>query len=226
MVAVLVDVGAGEGCSENVSLNKGCYKQDFSGNWITVGCKAGYVLTSDGLCVSPCPAGQFLFGSSCRACASHCDECFGPNPFQCSKCSDRHALNSQNVCSRICDRTDQFGTPDGCFDCDGSCSACFSSSESACTACPLDTGGSTGSYSLRVEPLMAGKTNTGYCLKDAGIGYTNFFRPLPFDSIVVQCPIGCLTCLDRFTCTQCGQGYFLHPPAGSGAQYAVCLSDR
>lgn len=212
-------------CSANAAKNKGCYLQDSfpgGGQWITVACADNYVLTFSGDCVAPCPAGKYLFGSECVDCAQNCDSCFGPNDFQCSQCSANFALNFQHVCSLQCARSDQYGTPDllECSTCHPSCASCYDDGETACTACPASN--SESSYSLRIFTYATGKTNAGYCLEDPSLEYPSYYRQYPDDRVVIQCPTGCVECSDRFTCIQCQNGYFLHPPASSGAQYALC----
>lgn len=215
-------------CSPYASSNKGCYLRDNSfwggGNWVTVKCREGYILTSSGECVLPCQAGKYLYGSTCASCTDNCDECFGPHAFQCSSCSSKYALNFQRICSLTCDRSDQFGSPDKttCTDCDPTCGSCFAEGQTACTSCPQSTTGET--YSLRKFPYSTKRTNSGYCLKDPVLssGKKNFFRQYPGDRLVIQCPPGCDKCLDRYTCTQCETGYSLYPPSDSGAQYALC----
>lgn len=209
-------------CSSNSAMFKGCYLQEFSNEWISVACADGYTLTSSGECVGPCPAGQYLFGSSCVSCASNCDSCFGPHAFQCSTCSADFELNSQNTCSRVCARSDQYGLPmsESCLDCDATCGTCFNAGETFCTACPTSA---TATYSLRTLPFSQNRTDAGYCLKDAGIGFTNFYRQYPADKLVIECPDGCQKCLDRYTCTECKTGYNMHPPPVYGAQYSLCF---
>lgn len=214
-------------CSPFASTSKGCYLEDSSffggGKWITVSCSTGYVLTSSGECVIPCPPGQYLFGSSCASCAGNCDSCFGPHPFQCSSCSSKHSLNFQRICSRLCDRTDQFGSPNedlSCSDCDVSCGTCFTSGQTGCSSCPESTTGET--FTLRPFPYALGRTDAGYCLKDPLA--KNFFRQYPGDRLVTQCPTGCTACIDRYTCSQCAVGYVLYPPPDSGAEYSLCQS--
>jgi hypothetical protein len=212
-------------CSPFGASNKGCYRQDDfpgGGQTITVECASGYVLTSSGECVTPCPTGQYLFGSSCVSCAANCDSCFGTNDFQCSQCAQTHTLNFQRVCSKKCSRADQFGTPvsSQCIDCDSSCGSCFAAGETACTACPVTLTGAT--YSLRVLQYAVNRTSAGYCLKDPTFSYAGYYRQYPSDRMIIQCPFGCSRCSDRYTCTACQTGYYLYPPSSSGAQYALC----
>ena len=214
-------------CDENASMMNGCQLLDYDAVWITANCSTGFILTSSGTCVQPCPTGQYLFGTECVDCPANCDACYGPHEFQCSRCSAQYSLNFQGFCSLDCETpSGLFGLPqDGdtlnsCSTCDSSCANCFHEYETACTSCPDGIPGST--FSLKVLAYAAGRTGAGYCTKDPGVDYSNYYRQYPKDRLLVQCPSGCAKCDDRFKCTQCLTGYTIYPPVDSGAGYATC----
>ena len=208
-------------CDPNAAMDKGCWYSEYTGQWTTVKCAAGYSLTMDLSCVADCGAGKFLLGSTCANCASNCESCFGANAFQCSACASTHELNAQRICSLKCAAPGEFGKPASatCSACHSTCADCFDSHETTCTAC-------AASDTLRVFDYAKGRTESGYCLQNVAAENSGFFRQYPTDRMITECPAGCTRCKDRFYCTACNNGYFLYPPANSGAQYALCMQDR
>jgi hypothetical protein len=216
-------------CDPHATTLKGCFLREHDLEWITRECGDGFVLSSTGKCVPPCETGKYLFGDSCLPCTANCGECFGPEEFQCSRCSSLYTLNSHGLCSLRCDATvGSYGLPqDGanpnqCLQCDESCSSCFYGSGASCTSCPsLDSTGSA--FFLKPLWYSLGRTNAGYCIKVPPVN--GFFREYPNDKVIVQCPAGCSKCLDRFKCTGCQTGYSLYPPESYGTEYSLCYAD-
>ena len=217
-------------CDTHSTIFKSCYLREFDQTWITKECGYGYDLSATGVCVAPCESGTYLYGESCLPCAENCSECFGPKEFQCKHCSSQYTLNFHGLCSLKCDAAQgAYGLPqDGsspnqCLECDESCLSCFHGYATSCTACPgIDATGST----FRLKPFWysLGRTNSGYCIKDPSI--SGYFRQYPNDNVIVQCPVGCSKCVDRFKCTACLTGYSLYPPEAYSTEYALCYADQ
>lgn len=218
-------------CDPNASMTKGCHLLDYSGEWITTNCTTGYTLSMDGICIDPCPAGQYQFGNTCVTCGTNCDSCFGQSAFQCSTCSVNYELDFQNFCAFKCDQSRGLygiaanGTSanDQCYTCDGSCATCFRGYGTACTSCPVLSSGLE--TSLKIFDYAVDRTNAGVCLRNPSVDYSNYYRMYPGERMVTECPIGCARCDNQFKCTSCDDGYSLYPPSTSGAGYALCYSD-
>ena len=214
-------------CDPNASMSGGCHLLDHADTWVTTKCVDGWSLTVEGTCITDCPVGAFLFGGECVDCTPNCNVCFGEWDFQCAECNARYSLNFQQICSFKCDLGGGlYGSPENgetCNTCDSSCRTCFAGEQVSCTQCPATQGGFT--YSLRKFLYAVGRTEAGYCLRDPSIDYQNFFRQYPNDLVIVECPDGCSTCIDRYHCTACEFGYSLYPPSSAGAEYALCYED-
>lgn len=218
-------------CDPNSSMNGGCHLLDYSNTWIRTKCATGYVMTVSGDCVTPCSTGEYLFGSTCKPCASNCASCTGPLDSDCSACTTNYAPNFQGICTYNCPvENSQYGLPPSttsvnneCYKCDSSCATCFHGYDTSCTSCPLAAGGIT--VSLVMFDYSIGRTNAGYCVTDPDSLNSNYFRQYPKDVMVIQCPNGCATCKNTYRCTSCARGYSLYPPTGSGAGYALCYQD-
>ena len=216
-------------CDANAKMMKGCYLREFDQKWVTTACAAGYVLTSSGSCIEPCPAGSYLYGDSCKPCANNCDVCFGDHAFQCTTCSSSYKLNFQNQCSLKCETVagtyglvQRGSTLNECHSCDSSCLTCFQGYGTACTACPTsDQPGA--SFQLRTFRYSEGRTESGYCIRDTLTA--GYFRQYPDDNMVIQCPSGCAQCEDRYKCTTCQAGFSLYPPASYNTHYAMCYKN-
>ena len=213
-------------CNTGVAMNGGCYLNDHSGDWITVACVSGMLLTNRATCVTECDVGFYLFGDVCVPCPSNCNDCYGPNDFQCSVCDARYSLNYQQICSYKCQASAGFyarpETGATCNSCHSSCKTCFSGEDVSCQSCTASAGGFT--YKLKPFTYATGVTDTGYCIRNPNIDYSNFYREFPRDNLIRECPVGCRTCTGQFNCVTCSTGYALYPPLTSGAPYALCYS--
>ena len=217
-------------CDPNASMTHGCHLLEHSGKWVTSNCTEGYQLTVDMECIQPCAMGEYLFGGECLPCAMNCNTCFGPSEFQCSECDISHTLNFQSFCAYKCDKKrrlygiakNETSANNQCYECDSSCGECFQGYETACTACPVLSLG-TG-ISLKVFDYAVGRTDSGYCLRDPSIDYSNYYRTYPSDLVIIECPYGCTKCVDRFKCTACKEGFILYPDPSEGAGYSLCYS--
>lgn len=236
VLAFLVTITAGQGanrveCDPNASIVNGCFLRDYDQQWITSNCTTGYVLTSLGTCVQPCPTGKYIYGTQCLSCTGNCNSCYGPESFQCNTCSLSYNLNFQGLCSLNCDVSHgTYGlpqtnaSPNTCQACDTSCDSCFHSYETACTVCSaIDAGGNT--YRLKTFWYSKDRTNSGYCIRDPSAEFSSYFRQYPKDKLVTECPPGCSKCDDRFKCTACKAGFSLYPPAAYKTEYALCYAD-
>lgn len=210
-------------CNPNAAMDGGCHLLDHSSVWVTTKCVTGQTLTMEGTCIADCGVGFYLFGDVCLPCAATCNVCHGSEPFQCTVCDARYALNFQQICSFKCDvSAGVYGSPAtgaSCLACDTSCKTCTGGFQTSCVACPASTAGFA--YSLLPMDYGLGRTNSGYCLRDPSVDYPNYYRKYPGDKVIRECPTGCLSCMDMFRCTSCVTGYNLYPTSATAA-YALC----
>jgi len=216
-------------CSLNSAMDGGCHLLDYNGQWVTTKCDDGYIMNVEGNCIIPCPLGQYMFGTQCNPCSRNCQRCSGPLDSDCAECLPGYSKNFQDVCTFTCRVENRlYGIPAtataanaDCFPCDLSCATCINRYETTCTSCALSASG--GMTTLQIFDYASSYTRTGYCIANPPLAFANYYRKYPGDTVVVECPLGCSTCIDSFRCTSCYRGYSLHPNAG--ATYARCYAD-
>ena len=196
-------------------MEKGCHLHDYDMTWRTHAC-SGNMTMWVGQCVESCSEGFYQFGAECLACAQGCKRCIGSDQQECLECETGYVFDYRSVCVKSCSMGEYSSPNSDCTSCNSECKACVEGFETSCTKCPS---GST----LRPFSYSSSNIHSGYCIPDTPSGLSQFFRQLPNDNIMFQCPSSCLTCVNKYLCLTCASGYFLWPPADSGANYASCL---
>ncbi|KAL4473123.1 hypothetical protein ABPG72_007353 [Tetrahymena utriculariae] len=219
----------GDDCSIQCPLNNctcqsPCVTCRGSSTWCA-SCLAGYVLKAEkGICQKECDTSclecnQPLNPTSCTSCKQgfylyqgQCFECQPPcltcsqSRSTCLSCVSNYTLNQiQNICNPIC-----YGA---CKDCilplqQNSCKSCFDqyylSKQGECLPCSSECFNCIGNSNICT------KCYPGYIL-----------NPITFQCNPI-CAQNCLTCtepLSPFSCTSCGQDYYLN-----NTQCLSCLS--
>jgi hypothetical protein len=220
-------------CGPNTAMDGGCHLLDYNGQWLTTKCANGFVMTVDSNCITPCPEGKYLFGGECKSCSLKCKRCAGPLDTDCSECLPGYSKNFQGICTYTCLLENRlYSLPptsptdtstDVCLACDQTCGTCINKYETSCRSCqPTITGRAT---TLRILDYADGYTNSGYCVPNPPLAYSNYYRRYPGDNLLVQCPDGCASCIDSFRCTECLRTYSLYPPNDFRSSYALCYPE-
>jgi hypothetical protein len=204
-------------CDPGASISGGCHLHDHDGQWRTHKCSEPLVLWCD-RCLERCPTGTYQFGPACKSCAQNCVECSGPLPEDCEVCSSHFSFDFRGICVSKCSSTGQYGTEiGGCINCHPQCLTCSAGFDLSCTGC------ATGSNLVQFEYTKS-NTQTGYCIPSPDGNMTRFYRELPTDNVVYECPKGCATCRDRYYCLTCLVGYNLYPPSSYGSLWQLCVT--
>ena len=137
----------------------------------------------------------------CYPCHCTCSLCYGPGPGTCFQCNPGFYLQPL---SHECHSTCPLGyypntTTNYCGTCDPSCSNCFASGNSSCTAC------ATGYF---LQP------NSTTCLSSCPS--SGYYKNL-LTNICTTCAAGCKACTSSTlsSCTSCNEGYYLQPSGTS-----------
>lgn len=202
-------------CNSNVSIMGGCHLSDHDSQWRTMKCNDPlYIWTNQ--CLASCQTESFSFGASCQKCSSNCSQCYGPTSGDCQVCAPGYAFNFQGVCISQCSAT-QYGTQSaGCSTCNSNCQSCLDGFDNGCSSCPVTS-------SLVQFAFTMFTIKSGYCVAAPDQSLVGFYRDRPKDMVVLQCPVNCKSCRDRYFCTSCVKGYNIYPPAASGALYQTCI---
>ena len=84
-------------------------------------CESGYVIQSDGHCVSECPLQQFALSGVCTACHSDCLKCSGGTNMDCTACYS--GVLSQGRCMTEC-LPNYYHEDKICYPCTSNCTDC------------------------------------------------------------------------------------------------------
>jgi len=199
-------------------MSGGCHYHDYDRQWRTHECSGTLRLWCD-QCLGNCSPGEFIKGGECVKCAPNCLRCSGSSPEDCIVCQAGFAFDFRAICVSRCQDVDQYGTQgDGCKQCDTQCRSCLNAFDNSCVSC------ASTAY-LKTFFFTNSTTETGYCLPIPQGQFTiGYFRRLPSDSVVFACPSNCATCRDRYFCTSCNTGFYLHPPVALRNQWRLCVN--
>lgn len=204
-------------CSAIAVENGTCTACSLTGICTAVSCNEGYKANGAKCERITCSTGEFLSGSTCKACSTIpvsngvCTACSSTGTCTAVSCNEGYRANG-NVCESVLCSAGEYLSGSTCISCstipveNGTCKACTSGA--SCDAVDCNIGYKTvGTTCVKVEcPLNCAACDSwGFCYQCEN-GYTLSDDRL---SCLPACSENCKTCSNG-VCTDCGDGYTLN----------------